>query len=90
MDNILNELLSVIDDNSLKTISKKAKASPKKTKNAMASAIPILMNALANNSSTGEGATALQRAIEKDSRWQPLDNLGDFLNKPETTDGDGF
>jgi Bacterial protein of unknown function (DUF937) len=32
----------------------------------MASAIPILMNALAKNSSTPEGAEALQNAIDRD------------------------
>ena len=79
MENILSEILSNIDDDSLQTISQQTNASPTQAKSALASAIPILMNALANNSSTEEGASALQNAVARDHDGSLLDNLGGFF-----------
>ena len=56
----------------------------------MESAIPILMNALAKNSSTPDGAASLQKAIERDHDGSILDNLGSFLNNPEAANGAGI
>ncbi len=83
-------MLSRLDDNSLQTISKKTNASPQQTQSALASAIPILMNALARNSSTREGKAALQNAVRKDHDGSLLDNLGDFLSNPESANGAGI
>lgn len=88
--NVLNELLSKLDDNSLQAISKKANATPTQSKAALASAIPILMNALAKNSSTHEGASSLQNAVKKDHDGSLLDNLGDFVSNPESFKGSGI
>jgi len=90
MDDILGAILSQIDDNAFQTISEQVNASPEQTKNAVASAIPILMNALANNSSTEEGALALQNAVSRDHDGSILDNLGSFLKNPNLTDGAGI
>jgi hypothetical protein len=65
-------------------------ASPDQTKAALASAIPILMNALAKNSSTPEGADALQNAISRDHDGSLLDNLGGFLSNPAVGNGAGI
>jgi len=89
-ENPLSELLSRLDDDSLQTISKKTNASPQQTQSALASAIPILMNALAKNSSTREGKAALQNAVRKDHDGSLLDNLGDFLSNPESANGAGI
>jgi len=90
MDNILSAILSQIDDDSLQTISRKANASPTQAKSAMASAIPILMNALAKNSSNPDGASALENAVAKDHDGSILDNLGSFLNNPAVVNGAGI
>lgn len=90
MDNILGAILSQIDDKALQTISQQANASPEQSKSALASAIPILMNALAKNSSTPEGASALQNAVARDHDGSLLDNLGGFLNNPEVANGTGI
>lgn len=90
MENVLNEILSKLDNDSLQAISKQANATPDKTKNALASAIPILMNALAKNSSSSEGAAALQKAVAKDHNGSLLDNLGDFLHNPASANGAGI
>ncbi|MDT8401254.1 MAG: DUF937 domain-containing protein [Bacteroidales bacterium] len=88
--NVLKELLSKLDDNSLQTISQKADATPTQTQAALASAIPILMNALARNTGSEEGSSALQNAIKKDHDGSLLDNMGDFLNNPESVNGSGI
>jgi hypothetical protein len=90
MKNILGEILSKLDDNSLEKISRQVNAPPSQTKSAMASAIPILMNALAKNSSTSEGASALKNAIARDHDGSLLDHLGDFLNDPAAANGAGI
>jgi hypothetical protein len=90
MEDILNSILSKLDDNSLQAISQKANASPDKAKSAMAAAIPVLMNALARNSSSPEGAQSLQNAIKRDHDGSLLDNLGGFLNNPEASNGAGI
>lgn len=79
MENVLKEILSKLDEDSLQAISKKANATPNQTKSALASAIPILMNALAKNSSSNEGAAALQKAVAKDHSGSLLDNFSDLL-----------
>ncbi|HDS07123.1 MAG: DUF937 domain-containing protein [Bacteroidales bacterium] len=89
-ENPLSELLSQLDDNSLQKISQKTNASPQQAQSALASAIPILMNALARNSSTREGKTALQNAVKKDHDGSLLDHLEDFLNNPESANGAGI
>lgn len=90
MEDILGLILSQLGDDSVDTISRQVNASPVQTKNAIASAIPILMNALAKNSSTPDGAAALQNAINRDHNGSILDNLGMFLNNPNLQDGAGI
>lgn len=86
MDNILDSILSQIDKNTLEVIGQQANISPDKAQNALKSAIPILMSALARNSSTPEGASALQNAVAKDHDGSLLDNLGVPLGKKEVID----
>ncbi len=90
MENILGSILSQIDNDSLQKISRQANASPAQAKSALASAVPALMHALAKNSSTKEGATSLQKAIAKDHDGSLLDNLGGFLNNPQSVNGEGI
>ncbi|MDD2811888.1 MAG: DUF937 domain-containing protein [Bacteroidales bacterium] len=89
-ENVLGALLSKLDDNALQAISRKANATPQQAQGALASAIPVLMNALAKNSSTPEGADALQRAVAKDHDGSLLDNLGSFLDNPAMANGSGI
>lgn len=90
MENLLGAILSQLDDNSIEAISRKANASPAQAKSALGSAIPILMNALAKNSSSGDGAASLKNALAKDHDGSLLDNMGSFLNNPETANGAGI
>ncbi|MDD4227371.1 MAG: DUF937 domain-containing protein [Mariniphaga sp.] len=90
MENLLNSILSRIDDNSLQAIGQQANASPTQAKSALASAIPILMNALAKNSSTPDGAQSLQNALARDHDGSLLDNLGSLLQNPDSANGAGI
>lgn len=90
MENLLNTILSHVDDQSLQSISQKANTSPDQAKHALSNAVPILMNALAKNSRDPEGAASLQQAIQKDHDGSILDNLGSFFNNPDTANGPGI
>jgi len=90
MENLLNSIMSQFDDNSLQVICSKANASPTQAKSALASAVPILMNALAKNSSSQEGASSLQQAVSRDHDGSLIDNLGGFLNNPASANGAGI
>jgi hypothetical protein len=89
-ESILSSILSTIDDNALNSISQQTHASPGQAKAALASAIPILMNALAKNSSTPEGAESLENAISRDHDGSLLDNIGGFLSNPAVGNGAGI
>ena len=89
-DNILGAILSNFDESTLDIIGQQTGASPSQAKAALASAIPILMNALAKNTSTPEGAEALQNAINRDHDGSLLENLGGFLSNPAAADGSGI
>ncbi|HDR67635.1 MAG TPA: DUF937 domain-containing protein [Bacteroidaceae bacterium] len=90
MENILNTIFSQFDDDSVKKIAKQTNASPAQAKSALASAIPILMSAMAKNSSSREGATALEKAVEKDHDGSILNDLGSFLSNPALANGAGI
>lgn len=90
MENLLESLLSNLDKNSLKELGNKTNLSPNKAKGAMETAIPLLMNALAKNSRTEQGAVDLQNAINKDHDGSLLDNLGEFLQNPQSANGAGI
>lgn len=90
MENLLNSILSRVDDQSLESISKQANTTPTQAKSALSSAIPVLMGALARNSKTPEGESSLQNAIQKDHDGGLLDNLGGFFNNPSSGNGQGI
>ncbi len=90
MDEILKTIFSQLDDNTLGAITRQTNASPEQAKSALEEAIPILVNALAKNSTTEEGASSLQNALQKDHDGSLLDNLGDFLNNPAIANGAGI
>jgi hypothetical protein len=71
-------------------ISSRLGADPGTTSAAVSMAVPLLVSALAHNSSTPEGAEALNQAIAKDHDGSILDNLGAFLGNTESGNGAGI
>lgn len=71
-------------------ISSRLGADPGTTGKAVSIAVPLLVSALAHNSSTPEGAEALNQAIARDHDGSILDNLGSFLGNTEAANGAGI
>ena len=90
MSNLLESLLSQMGGGEIEQMSSQLGVSSNQTKNAMASALPILMNALAKNSQNKQGASALDNALSKKHDGSILDNLGGFLSNPDLKDGSGI
>jgi hypothetical protein len=60
------------------------------TSNAVQAALPLLIGALARNSSNPEGADALANALSNDHDGSILDNLAGFLGNASAGSGDGI
>ncbi|MBT8202529.1 MAG: DUF937 domain-containing protein [Acidimicrobiia bacterium] len=60
------------------------------TKEAVGTALPAILGALANNASRKDGADSLYGALQKDHDGSVLDNLGGFLGNPDIADGNGI
>ena len=71
-------------------ISSRLGADPGTTGKAVSMAVPLLVSALAHNSSTPEGAEALNQAIAKDHDGSILDNIGAFLGNTDSANGAGI
>lgn len=57
------------------------------TGTAMSTILPVLLGALARNTSTSEGATALDQALARNHDGSIMDNLGQHLSAPNLPDG---
>lgn len=58
-----------------------------KAQSALASAVPILMQAMSRNASTPEGERSLENALRKDHSGNILENISGYLDKPNTSEG---
>jgi hypothetical protein len=63
-------------DEAVSQISRQVGAEPSAVKTAIQAALPMLLNGLANNASTPDGAQSLNTALEQDHDGGILDNLG--------------
>ena len=89
--NAITEMLTrQLAGGAMSEISRKIGADTGTTGRALSMAIPLLISALARNSSTPEGAQALNQAVAKDHEGSILDNLGGFLNNSESANGAGI
>ena len=71
-------------------ISSKIGADTGTTSKAVAIALPLLISALARNSSSPTGAEALNQAVARDHDGSILDNLNGFLGNSESANGAGI
>lgn len=60
------------------------------TRRAVAVAVPLLIAALARNSSQPAGAQALHQAVEQDHDGSILENLAGLINSPQDYSGSGI
>ena len=89
--NALTEMLTQqLAGGAISMISSKIGADTGTTGKAVAIALPLLISALARNSSTTTGAESLNQALAKDHDGSILDNLGGFLGNSESANGAGI
>lgn len=90
MNALTEMLMNQLAGGALSQISGKIGADQSTTSKALQIALPLLVSALARNSSTPTGAEALDQAIAKDHDGSILDNLGGFFGNPEAANGAGI
>lgn len=77
---LLDLITSQLDESSLSRIAGRAGGNRSGTKNALESALPLILAGLSRNAQQGQ-AGDIQKAIVKDHDGSILDNLSDFLAK---------
>jgi hypothetical protein len=90
MASLVDALMQQLGGGGLKQISGQIGADEQKTQSAVTMALPLIMGALARNSSQGDGAQSLSKALAKDHDGSILDNLAGFLGNPSAGPGDGI
>jgi len=87
MGSILEILTSALGGGAIDTISKKLGLSKATTSMIVQAALPLLLSALARNSSTTAGANSLQNALKKDHDGSILDDVLGALTNSDQSDG---
>jgi hypothetical protein len=87
---LLNMLTEQLGGDQISTLSKQLGVNESQASSAIAAALPMIVGALARNSSTPDGAASLRNALEKDHDGSILDNLGGFLGSSDNGAGAGI
>lgn len=90
MNDLFEMIMSQMGRNTVDTMSARVNENPANTQMAIQNAIPILMNAMARNSSTSDGASSLLGALDRDHDGSILNDLGGFLSNPAVANGAGI
>ena len=89
--NALTEMITrQLAGSAITQLSNKIGTDPRTTSAAIGVILPLLISALSRNSSTPEGAEALNQAVARDHDGSILDNLQDFLGNSESANGAGI
>jgi hypothetical protein len=90
MNALTEMLMGQLAGSAVSQIGGKIGADPSTTSKALSMAVPLLISALARNSSTPAGAEALDQAVANDHDGSVLDNLSRFLGNSEAANGAGI
>jgi len=90
MAGILDVLTQQFGGQVLESLSQQAGVDKGQAGNILGSVIPILMGALARNSSSPDGAEALHNALNKDHDGSILDDIGGYLQNTQAGNGAGI
>ena len=90
MDTITQLLLQQLSGGAISQIGQKIGADQQTTNSALSVALPLLVSALAKNSSQPDGAQSLHKALSNDHDGSILDNLSGFLSDPAAANGTGI
>lgn len=88
--NILELITSQLGGNTVSEMSRHLGAEPEKTNSALSAALPLIVGALARNSKSEEGASALAGALERDHDGGIFDNITDLFSNPDNGQGNGI
>ncbi|PVX52203.1 uncharacterized protein DUF937 [Balneicella halophila] len=84
LDNVLGTLMQ---DQATEKMASKFGVEKSQAQSALATALPIIMQAMKRNASTPEGERALENALQKDHSPSILENITDYLEQPNTSEG---
>jgi hypothetical protein len=90
MNALSQMLMTQLAGAAISQISGKIGADSSTTSKAVAIAVPLLISALARNSSTPAGAEALNQAVARDHDGSILDDLGGFFSNTGAANGAGI
>lgn len=90
MANLVEQILQQMGGETIGQMGKQLGAQPEQMQVAIGNALPLLLDALARNSSNEQGASALAGALDRDHDGGILDNLGGLLSNPEAGQGAGI
>jgi hypothetical protein len=89
MSSVLEILASSLGQGAVNQISQKLDLNSSTTRMIVMAALPLLISALARNSSTTSGANSLQNALTKDHDGSILDDIMGFLGNSDQATSDG-
>ena len=87
IQDLINERLS---GDALSQLSQQIGADPGTTSNAVLAAIPMLLGGMARNTQSGDGASSLLGALDRDHDGSVLDDVVGFLGQGGGGNGDGI
>ncbi len=90
MNTITQLLLDKLSGDGLSQISQQIGANEQNTSSALSMALPLLVSALAKNSSQPDGAQALHQALAKDHNGSILKDVSGYLTNPQAANGAGI
>ncbi len=90
MNDLFEMIISQLGNDTVNRMSARVQENPSNTQKAIQNAIPILVNALARNTSSNEGASSLLNALDRDHDGSILNDLTGYLTNPAIANGAGI
>jgi len=90
MNSIIDTIMSQLGNQEIGGIAKQLGIDEAKAGSAVSAAVPVLLGALARNSSNEAGASSLDKALEKDHDGGILEDVMGFISNAEAGPGEGI
>lgn len=90
MSEIIDVLTKQFGGQILDSISQQSGVDKSQAGSILSSALPVLIGAMARNSSNQQGAESLHKALQKDHDGSILDDIGGFLSNSQSGPGAGI
>jgi hypothetical protein len=90
MSDMSNLVMQALGGDAIQQMSRAIGADETATKTAISGALPVLLGALARNSSSASGAEGLLSALTRDHDGSILDDVAGFLGSASSGPGDGI